>query len=118
LESAWYLATGKLVELSEQQFASCTDNPQDCGGTGGCEGGTAEVAYATAITFGGVASEAEYPYLSGGGQDYACKFSNITTPPVAHLKSYVQLPSNEATPLLNAVATVGPIAISVDASSW
>jgi len=118
LESLWFLKTNKLVVLSEQQFASCTENPQHCGGTGGCSGGTAEVAYATAIKFGGVASEAEYPYKSGNGQDFPCKFSNASTPPVAHLSSYVVLPENEQTPLLNAVATVGPIAISVDASAW
>jgi len=118
LESAWFLKTNKLVVLSEQQFCSCTENPQHCGGTGGCSGGTAEVAYATAIKFGGVASEAEYPYKSGGGQDYPCKFSNATTPPVAHLSNYIVLPENEQVPLLEAVANVGPIAISVDASAW
>ena len=31
LESAWFLKTGILQELSEQQFASCTSNPEDCG---------------------------------------------------------------------------------------
>ena len=64
LESAWFIKTGKLVTLSEQQFCSCTANPEHCGGTGGCEGGTAQVAYATAITpaYGGVATEATYPY--------------------------------------------------------
>ena len=37
---------------------------------------------------------------------------------VATINGYVQLPENNYTALMNAIATVGPIAISVDASAW
>ena len=33
-ESAWFIKTGSLAVLSEQQICSCTSNPDDCGGTG------------------------------------------------------------------------------------
>eukprot|EP00401_Gymnodinium_catenatum_P023168 CAMPEP_0117620150 /NCGR_PEP_ID=MMETSP0784-20121206/86983_1 /TAXON_ID=39447 /ORGANISM="" /LENGTH=89 /DNA_ID=CAMNT_0005424061 /DNA_START=1 /DNA_END=266 /DNA_ORIENTATION=+ len=38
--------------------------------------------------------------------------------PVATIDGYVQLPENNYTALMNAVATVGPVAVSVDASAW
>jgi cathepsin L len=37
---------------------------------------------------------------------------------VATIDGYVRLPENNYTALMNAVATVGPVAISVDASNW
>jgi len=118
IESYWALATGQLVSLSEQQILDCTPNPNQCGGTGGCEGGTAELAYETLIQIGGLSSEWTYPYRSYFGDDFACSFDKSKTPPQAMLTSYTTLPSNVYAPLLNAVATVGPIAISVDASAW
>jgi cathepsin L len=58
LESFYALATGMLPTLSEQQILSCTPNPDECGGTGGCAGGTAELAFSTLLEHGsGIASE-------------------------------------------------------------
>ena len=67
LESHWYLQTGKLQELSEQFILDCTPNPAQCGGQGGCAGGTAELAYARLKSTGGLPSEWTYPYTSGKG---------------------------------------------------
>ena len=39
-------------------------------------------------------------------------------PAKASISDYVFLPSNDYTSLMNAIATVGPVAISVDASTW
>ena len=88
------------------------------GGSGGCGGGTAELAFQSIIDQGGIASEWTYPYLSYQGNDSSCQFSPTKTPPAAKLQSFVALPTNEEQPLLEAVATHGPIAISVDASTW
>jgi len=119
IESHAAIKTGDLAVLSEQQILGCTSNPNDCGGTGGCGGGTVEVAYGSIlnVTFG-IASEWTYPYMSYWGTNYPCKFSKSTTPVAVQLSNYTKLPSNQYSPLLTAVATVGPIAISVDASSW
>jgi len=119
IESFIALKTGNLQDLSEQQILDCTVNPQHCGGTGGCEGGTVEVAIASIVKQGGLASEWTYPYQSWAGKDFPqCRTNHSTTPAAAKLSGYVSLPSNQYAPLLNAVATLGPIAISVDASSW
>jgi len=112
---------GKLQALSEQQIASCpfNTNPKNCGGTGGCGGGTAEVGFASIIKAGGLASEWLYPYTSIGGTNYDCETSALAKMPKhANITDFKKLPSNEYAPLMSAVANLGPIAISVDASTW
>jgi len=119
VESYWALATGQLAILSEQQVLDCTANPNQCGGTGGCGGGTVEVAFAGIIKQGGLSSEWTYPYQSYWGKNFAtCGFNNTRTPVYAKLKSYVNLPVNKYEPILEAVAHEGPLAIAVDASAW
>jgi len=103
--------TGKLLTLSPQNVVSCTPNPHHCGGSGGCNGATAELAF-DYVADKGIASNAAYPYRAVTG---TCDES---IPKVATIKSYVKLIENNYTDLMVAVATVGPIAISVDASSW
>lgn len=38
LESHIAINTGKLFTFSEQEILACTPNPNQCGGTGGCNG--------------------------------------------------------------------------------
>ena len=45
IESHIAIQTGSLLTLSEQQLVSCAPNPDDCGGTGGCEGNIQEQAF-------------------------------------------------------------------------
>jgi len=116
LESYWFLKTGNLVVLSEQQILDCTPNPNDCGGTGGCGGGTVELAYAQIQVMGGLTSEENYPYVSGGGQNQACQ--NASLAPIAKISGFVNLPVNKYEPVINYLAQSGPLAINVDASSW
>jgi len=118
VESYFALLNGELSDLSEQQILDCTPNPDECGGTGGCEGGTAELAFARIMHLGGLSSEWTYPYTSYSGKNEKCRFDPTFTPPIANISSYHTLPQNKYLPLLNHVATKGPIAISVDASSW
>jgi len=118
VESYNAIATGQLAVLSEQQILDCTPNPNDCGGTGGCGGGITDIAYEKIIDMGGLASEWTYPYTSYFGDAFDCHFDANTTNPVATLKSYVKLPPNQYEPVMEALATVGPLAINVDASSW
>jgi len=116
IESQYAIAMGTIMEFSEQQILDCTVNPNHCGGTGGCEGGTNELAFQTIINAGGIATEWTYPYISYGGNNEQCHFNPNWA--FGKVKSYVVLPSNQYEPVMTAVAQVGPLAITVDASSW
>lgn len=111
LESHVAVQTGKLLVLSPQELVSCAPNPDECGGTGGCSGATQWVGFNYTEHAGGLSLESSYPYQGITG---TCSKSKIK--PAAGNKGYVRLPVNDYTSLMNAVATLGPIAISVDAS--
>jgi len=116
IESDYALKTGKLVVLSEQQILDCTPNPNDCGGTGGCGGGTVELAAARIMVMGGLSLESDYPYVSGGGSNFPCDMKKFK--PAVKVANFFVLPSNSPGPVLQHVGTNGPLAISVDASAW
>jgi len=111
IESAVALATGKLPILAPQQFVDCVKNPNQCGGTGGCEGATQPIAFNYTVPVG-LASESAYPYT---GMDGTC---NTQAKPTAGIKGYVQLALNDWTQLMTAVANVGPVSISAAAEAW
>ena len=87
-------------------------NPHHCGGTGGCAGSTQWLAFNYTLGVGLTAS-ADYPYDARDGVCHAA-------PAVAGITGYKRLPSNDYGALMHAVATVGPIAISVatDGLGW
>ena len=116
IESHVAINTGKLFDLSPQQIASCAPNPDHCGGAGNCQGATAELAFDYVASAGGMAEEFQYPYLSYYGVEQSC--NNLRSVPKVKIGGYVKLPENNYTALMNAVAKLGPIAISVDASNW
>jgi len=111
IESTLIQATGKTTLLSSQNMVSCTPNPQHCGGTGGCAGATSELGYQYVVDKG-IASEKDYPYRGVTGK------CDETKPKSAHIHSFFKLPENNYTALVTAVATIGPIAVSVDAEPW
>jgi cathepsin L len=113
IESQLSLATkGNLTVLSPQNVVSCTPNPDNCGGSGGCGGAIAELGF-TYVKNNGIATEANWPYKDVSGQ---CDEASHTK--VATVAGCVKLAENNYTDLLTAVATIGPIAVSVDASTW
>jgi len=96
IESYWALSTGQLQELSEQQILDCTPNPNSCGGTGGCGGGTVELAFQKIIDMGGISSEWTYSYRSWSGKNFAnCSFSGQIA---ATISNWTNLPSNQYAP--------------------
>jgi len=113
IESNIAIETGTLPDLAPQQFVDCVPNPLQCGGTGGCQGATAELAFNYTIGAGGQVPNSEYKYTAATGK---CKFDKLPAPKVS-IKSYVKLPINEYAPLIAAV-TKQPISISVDAAVW
>jgi cathepsin L len=59
-ESHLAIRTGKLLTLSPQQLVDCAPNPDECGGTGGCQGSTPELGFNYSIT-AGLITEVKYP---------------------------------------------------------
>jgi len=113
LESHLAIATGDaIVNLSPQQIVSCAPNPDQCGGSGGCDGSTQPLAFNYTQT-AGITTDASYPYSARTG---TCDTSKIT--PVAYNSGYVELPVNDADALMDAVANQGPIAISIAAGGF
>mmetsp|Transcript_31341 Transcript_31341/g.52878 ORF Transcript_31341/g.52878 Transcript_31341/m.52878 type:complete len:371 (+) Transcript_31341:46-1158(+) len=117
IESHVALSSGLLFDLSVEQMAMCAPNPDACGGTGGCEGATAEIAFDYVTGSSGLLEEYQYSYTSYYGEDFECSMPSGESA-VATIDGYVQLPENNYTALMSAIATVGPVAISVDASTW
>merc|ERR1719281_2218076 len=88
----------------------------ECGGSGGCDGATAELAYEYVNSFGGLASEPDYSYISGSGQVPACAHQKDKS--VIKVNGYVNVPENDHNAVLTALATEGPLVIGVDARDW
>jgi len=110
VESHYQIASGKLLDLAPQTYVNCAENPHQCGGTGGCEGATAQTAFNMTITKG-IALESDLPYE---GHDEKCSAFK----PAVKVSGYVGLPSNNADALETALATKGPISVSVAADAW
>lgn len=112
-------------KFSVQQIVSCTQNPDECGGTGGCQGATAELAMDYVLKYG-CKTEAEVPYAA---EDSTCPHSllqdNAHEPSEPHkhhsigMVGWTKLPENKVNPVKLALVTKGPVAVSVSASySW
>jgi len=105
VEGAHYLATGKLVSLSEQQLVDCSGSY----GNMGCNGGLMDNAFKYIIANGGLCSEADYPYTASDG---TCKSSSCK--PVATISSYHDVPADNANAMMAAIAQQ-PVSIAIEA---
>lgn len=99
---------------STQQATACTKNPRQCGGTGGCSGATAQLAFAQ-YARSGVVSNTEYPYTAGSGTEGQCKENSYT--PSYVIKGYTDVTPNDKQALYNALK-LGPVSVSAYASGW
>ncbi|GAB5032949.1 papain family cysteine protease containing protein [Nannochloropsis oceanica] len=113
IESALWLSTGKLFTLSEQEFVSCTPNPDHCGGTGGCYGATQDILYDYVLAQG-FSLEQDYPYVSGNGTEPMCLRQPLH---VGSIAGYVDVTPNDLGAHMLAVNSQ-PLAISLDASEF
>eukprot|EP00258_Populus_trichocarpa_P009678 XP_002316398.2 probable cysteine protease RD19D [Populus trichocarpa] len=74
VEGANFIATGKLLNLSEQQLVDCDrvcDKTDKASCDDGCGGGLMTNAYRYLIEAGGLQEESSYPYTGKSGE---CKF--------------------------------------------
>jgi len=105
LEGAWKRAKGHLPSLSEQQIVDCSGRYHNMG----CQGGRFQQAWLYLRDCGGDDSEEAYPYHARKGY---CRFSRSKV--AATVKTYNNVPRGESN-LANALAKVGPVAVSIDA---
>jgi cathepsin L len=110
---------GVLNEVSQQELVSCMANNDACGGYGGCQGATAELAFDYLQT-NGLSELWGYGYLP---DTYALGVNNKClrddkSKVVASGTGYTLLERNNYDEIMNAVATVGPLAVNIDASLW
>jgi cathepsin L len=132
--SCWAVASGTVLRahaelwsepknFSIQQLVSCTRNDRKCGGSGGCDGATGELAMAYALEFG-LTTEEEFPYEA---EDVPCPASMLQQAgggvnnggALFGMTGFLQLETNKARPLMVKLVELGPIASSVAADeSW
>merc|ERR1711970_10359 len=114
VEGQWALSSGSLVSLSEQQLVSCSDTLRY--GNQGCQGGLMDSAFQYIIDNGGIESEAGYPYnsyFSWSSSECVSDASKIA----ATISNYVDVAKGDESALQEAVATIGPVSVTIDASS-
>jgi len=107
LEGQTFNSTKKLVSLSEQNLIDCSGKY----GNQGCDGGLMDQAFEYIMANKGVDTEKSYPYKA---VDQKCKFNRATVG--ATVTGYVDIPSGDEDALMDALATVGPISVAIDAS--
>jgi len=143
LNAHYEIHYGESKKFSQQEIIDCVQNPMKCGGKGGCDGATVELAMDWAV-YNGLAELDETAYHATTGNckkglfrakaeeqgqlDADGRLVEMFKPSVMSLvskgdklsiglSSYTTLPTNKLEPLLRAVNT-GPVAVSVDAGAW
>jgi len=106
------------VSVSPQALVDCVPNPKHCGGSGGCDGATGELAYAFMRDYG-IPLEDKLPYTAKTEQ---CPENPLSGAYPASTRVRVgtwdALPSNQAKPLMQALVSQGPVVVAVDGNSW
>ncbi|XP_068600017.1 digestive cysteine proteinase 2 [Brachionichthys hirsutus] len=106
IEAQLYKRTGQLISLSEQNLVDCSKSY----GTYGCNGAWMANAY-DYVVGNGLQSTSTYPYTSVDTQP--CYYDGSLA--AAHIKDYRFIPKGDEQALADAVATIGPITVAIDA---
>uniref|UniRef100_A0A8C7FA18 Cathepsin L.1 n=1 Tax=Oncorhynchus kisutch TaxID=8019 RepID=A0A8C7FA18_ONCKI len=109
LEGQHYRKTNKLVSLSEQQLVDCSSEF----GNMGCMGGLMDQAfeYIKSLAPGGLDTEDSYAYHA---EDKKCHYKPDSLG--ATCTKYIDMTSGDESALQQAVATVGPVSVAIDAA--
>mmetsp|Transcript_87390 Transcript_87390/g.222614 ORF Transcript_87390/g.222614 Transcript_87390/m.222614 type:complete len:423 (-) Transcript_87390:169-1437(-) len=116
LEAQLIKNSGSSPRISAQALVDCVPNPQHCGGKGGCDGATGELAYAW-VRDHGIPLESDLKYTARTGE---CHQSAGLWQAGSRVRvsGWDQLPSNRAQPLMQAMVEKGPVVVAVDGNSW
>ncbi|KAK9879512.1 hypothetical protein WA026_006582 [Henosepilachna vigintioctopunctata] len=106
LEGQYALKTGELVSLSEQNLVDCSKNNYNVG----CNGGFTTSAFEY-VKIHGINSEEDYPYENSEGK---CRADDQKT--ITKIVDYVHIPVGNEKALVEAITTIGPVSVAVDAS--
>ncbi|KRJ98039.1 procathepsin L [Drosophila yakuba] len=98
--------TGKILSLSKQQIVDCSVSH----GNQGCVGGSLRNTLRYLQSTGGIMREEDYPYAARG----KCQF--VPDLSVVNVTSWAILPVRDEQAIQAAVAHIGPVAISINAS--
>jgi cathepsin L len=107
LEGQHFKQTGQLVSLSEQNLVDCSG----AYGNQGCNGGLMDQAFEYIKENAGIDTEVSYPYEAADDQ---CRFTKANIG--ATDTGFTDIKSKDEDALQEAVATVGPISVAIDAS--
>lgn len=107
LEGAHFRVSHKLVSLSEQQLVDCST----IDGNNGCSGGLMDNAFKYIEEVGGLDTEDSYPYKA---IDDKCHFKNNSIG--SKCSGFIDIVSGDEKALMEAVATMGPISVAIDAT--
>ncbi|CAD7089017.1 unnamed protein product [Hermetia illucens] len=107
LEGQHFRRTGVLVSLSEQNLVDCSSSY----GNNGCNGGLMDNAFKYIKDNGGIDTEKFYPYE---GIDDSCHFDK--TQVGATDRGFVDIPEGDEQKMKEALATIGPVSVAIDAS--
>jgi len=107
LEGQHFAKAGQLVSLSEQNLVDCSRNF----GNFGCNGGLMDNAFNYIKSNNGIDKEETYQYEA---RDDTCRFKAADVG--ATDTGFVDIPSKDETALQNAIATVGPVSVAIDAA--
>jgi cathepsin L len=111
IESQASLLSNASLSLSAQGMLGCTPNPHECGGTGGCDGATPELAFEWAKD-NGIATISEAPYTA----ETECPKHSSSA--VVKIQGFMRLPENKPKAVLQSLVAAGPLVVAVDASRW
>lgn len=106
LESTYYLKTQQMVLFSEQQLVDCDTNQL------ACDGGDEGIALHY-IKDNGIQTEDGYPYE---GVKKTCRY-NQNNKVNLQINEVVELQSNNEQELLQAVGSIGPVSVALDATN-
>jgi len=107
LEGQHKRKSGVLTSLSEQNLVDCSKKF----GNNGCEGGLMDNAFAYIKENHGIDTETSYPYE---GKEGRCRYNKRAIG--ATDSGFVDVPAGSETHLKQAVASVGPVSVAIDAS--